>query len=81
MAAPVVGGVQASGTTYGGVHHSGVQTPRSFDMQFTPQAIVRDWDRDVPKPYSRNFHASLQFSYRLHQVSRILRAGADFAGN
>ena len=26
-----------------------------YDMQFTPQAIVRDWDRDVPKPYSRNF--------------------------
>jgi LmbE family N-acetylglucosaminyl deacetylase len=26
-----------------------------YDMQFTPQAIVRGWDRDLPKPYSRNF--------------------------
>jgi len=26
-----------------------------YDMQFTPQAIVRAWDRDLPKPYSRNF--------------------------
>ena len=26
-----------------------------YDMQFTPQAIVRAWDRDVPKPYTRNF--------------------------
>ena len=26
-----------------------------YDMQFTPPAIVRTWDRDLPKPYSRNF--------------------------
>ena len=26
-----------------------------YDMQFTPQVIVRSWDRDVPKPYSRDF--------------------------
>ena len=26
-----------------------------YDMQFTPQAIVRTWDRDRPKPYTRNF--------------------------
>jgi len=26
-----------------------------YDMQFTPQAIVRTWDRDLPKPYTRNF--------------------------
>jgi LmbE family N-acetylglucosaminyl deacetylase len=26
-----------------------------YDMQFTPPAIVRGWDRDVPKPYGRNF--------------------------
>jgi LmbE family N-acetylglucosaminyl deacetylase len=26
-----------------------------YDMQFTPPAIVRSWDRDLPKPYSRNF--------------------------
>ena len=26
-----------------------------YDMQFTPPAIVRAWDRDLPKPYSRNF--------------------------
>ena len=26
-----------------------------YDMQFTPQAIVRAWDRDLPKPYSRDF--------------------------
>jgi len=26
-----------------------------YDMQFTPQAIVRPWDRDLPKPYSRDF--------------------------
>jgi LmbE family N-acetylglucosaminyl deacetylase len=26
-----------------------------YDMQFTTPAIVRPWDRDVPKPYSRNF--------------------------
>jgi LmbE family N-acetylglucosaminyl deacetylase len=26
-----------------------------YDMQFTPEAIVRTWDRDLPKPYSRNF--------------------------
>ncbi|MGD0223038.1 MAG: PIG-L family deacetylase [Terriglobia bacterium] len=26
-----------------------------YDMQFTPQAIVRAWDRDLPKPYTRNF--------------------------
>jgi LmbE family N-acetylglucosaminyl deacetylase len=26
-----------------------------YDMQFTPQVIVRSWDRDLPKPYSRNF--------------------------
>jgi LmbE family N-acetylglucosaminyl deacetylase len=26
-----------------------------YDMQFTPQVIVRAWDRDLPKPYSRNF--------------------------
>ncbi|MGA2983981.1 MAG: PIG-L family deacetylase [Terriglobia bacterium] len=28
---------------------------RLYDMQFSPQAIVRTWDRDLPKPYSRNF--------------------------
>ncbi len=28
---------------------------RLYDMQFTPQAIVRSWDRDLPKPYSTNF--------------------------
>ena len=26
-----------------------------YDMQFTPPAIVRTADRDLPKPYSRNF--------------------------
>lgn len=26
-----------------------------YDMQFTSPAIVRTWDRDLPKPYSRNF--------------------------
>jgi LmbE family N-acetylglucosaminyl deacetylase len=26
-----------------------------YDMQFSPQAIVRPWDRDSPKPYTRNF--------------------------
>jgi LmbE family N-acetylglucosaminyl deacetylase len=26
-----------------------------YDMQFTTPAIVRTWDRDLPKPYSRNF--------------------------
>ena len=26
-----------------------------YDMQFTPQVIVRTWDRDLPKPYSRDF--------------------------
>jgi hypothetical protein len=26
-----------------------------YDMQFSPLAIVRTWDRDLPKPYSRNF--------------------------
>jgi len=26
-----------------------------YDMQFTTPAIVRAWDRDLPKPYSRNF--------------------------
>jgi LmbE family N-acetylglucosaminyl deacetylase len=26
-----------------------------YDMQFTAPAIVRAWDRDLPKPYSRNF--------------------------
>jgi LmbE family N-acetylglucosaminyl deacetylase len=26
-----------------------------YDMQFTPPAIVRTRDRDLPKPYSRNF--------------------------
>ncbi len=26
-----------------------------YDMQFTPEAIVRTWDRDLPKPYSRNY--------------------------
>lgn len=26
-----------------------------YDMQFSPQAIVRTWDRSLPKPYSRNF--------------------------
>jgi LmbE family N-acetylglucosaminyl deacetylase len=26
-----------------------------YDMQFTPQAIVRTWNRDLPKPYTRNF--------------------------
>lgn len=26
-----------------------------YDMQFTTPAIVRPWDRDLPKPYSRNF--------------------------
>jgi LmbE family N-acetylglucosaminyl deacetylase len=28
---------------------------RLYDMQFSPPAIVRTWDRDLPKPYSRNF--------------------------
>ena len=28
---------------------------RLYDMQFTPQAIVRSWDHDLPKPYSNNF--------------------------
>ena len=28
---------------------------RLYDMQFSPQAIVRTWDRALPKPYSRNF--------------------------
>ena len=26
-----------------------------YDMQFTTPAVVRAWDRDMPKPYSRNF--------------------------
>jgi LmbE family N-acetylglucosaminyl deacetylase len=26
-----------------------------YDMQFTPQVIVRTWDRDLPIPYSRNY--------------------------
>lgn len=26
-----------------------------YDMQFTPPAIVRAWDRDLPKPYGRSF--------------------------
>ncbi len=26
-----------------------------YDMQFTTPAIVRTWDRDLPKPYSRNY--------------------------
>src|SRR5436309_10042476 len=26
-----------------------------YDMQFSPRAIVRDPDRDLPKPYSNNF--------------------------
>ena len=26
-----------------------------YDMQFTAPAIVRAWDRDLPKPYSRDF--------------------------
>jgi LmbE family N-acetylglucosaminyl deacetylase len=26
-----------------------------YDLQFTPQVIVRTWDRDLPKPYGRNY--------------------------
>jgi LmbE family N-acetylglucosaminyl deacetylase len=26
-----------------------------YDMQFSPEVIVRSWDRDTPKPYSRDF--------------------------
>jgi LmbE family N-acetylglucosaminyl deacetylase len=28
---------------------------RLYDMQFTSPVIVRTWDRDLPKPYGRNF--------------------------
>ncbi len=54
-----------------------------YDMQFSPPAIVRPWDRDLPKPYSRNFthpyNSFIDFSkyrefYAPGQISAALRA-------
>jgi len=53
-----------------------------YDMQFTPQAIVRPWDRDLPKPYTRNFthpyNSYMNFTkyrefYPPGQISAVLR--------
>ena len=52
-----------------------------YDMQFTPQAIVRAWDRDLPKPYSRNFTHPYNSLIDFTKYRRILRAGADFGGH
>ncbi len=55
---------------------------RLYDMQFSPQAIVRTWDRDLPKPYSRDFthpyNSFMDFSkyrefYAPGQISAALR--------
>lgn len=53
-----------------------------YDMQFSPQAIVRDPDRDLPKPYSHNFthpyNSDIDFTryrefYAPAQISAALR--------
>jgi len=53
-----------------------------YDMQFSPQAIVRSWDRDTPKPYTRNFthpyNSYLEFTkyrefYPPGQISAAIR--------
>jgi LmbE family N-acetylglucosaminyl deacetylase len=54
-----------------------------YDMQFTPPAIVRAWDRELPKPYSRNFthpyNSFIDFTkyrefYAPGQISAAVRA-------
>lgn len=56
-----------------------------YDMQFTPPAIVRTWDRSLPKPYSRNFthpyNSMIDFSkyrefYAPGQISAAVRVDA-----
>ncbi len=52
-----------------------------YDMQFTSPAIVRTWDRDLPKPYSRNFTHPYNSDIDLPEIPGVPLAGRDFTGD
>ena len=52
---------------------------RLYDMQFTPQAIVRSWDRDLPKPYSTNFLHPYNFLIDFTRYREFYAAGQTSA--